>query len=309
MAASAKKSEKADLEKIASQLAKIEILPVTADDHLNLRATARFTTKSFLAGEYTVSIGIKQAALRLDHPSFEMESAYQATLPKETWSQSWKNLATSHAGGSVKAKIGVSILDLLRLSGEGQLAKDHRDSAEQKSSASYRIVSATPTGWQIGTELGDPRVPDGTLPEGLEHCLSGEYLSGRLGEQGDGYKEKSGSFALCVLRPKSGGNDPKIAATLYCVTGSLQIAVSYSKAANISASVLRAESESRAREGSLRKAFVEICLARAEAARSEGAHTEAMLSGELYLSHNERHAPILGPKATSEQKAKTASEK
>jgi hypothetical protein len=308
MVTSPKKSERVDLEKVASQLAKIEILPITADDHLTLRATAKFTTKSFSAGEYRVSIGLKQAALRLDHPSFEMENAYQATLPKETWSQSWKNRTTSHIGGSVKASIG-AILGVFNLSAKAQVESDRHGSAEQKSSTSYRIVSVTPTGWQIGTELGDPRVPDGTLPEGLEHCLSGDYLSGRLGEQGDGHKERNGSYALCVLRPKQGGNDPKIVATLYCVTGSLQVVVSHSGVRNASESILKMQGESRAREEELRNAFVHICLRRAEVAHSEGAQTEAMLSGELYLSHQERHAPILARKAASEPKAKVAEDK
>ena len=296
MANSPKKSEKVDLEKVAAQLAKIEILPITADDHLVLRGTAKFATRSFSVGEYTVSVGIKQAALRLDHPSFDMENAYEATLKKDAWSQTEKQLDQSHMAGKLGAKIGAKLWEFFDFSAEGKVEKDRRETAEQKSSAQYRIVNATPTGWLIGTELGDPRVPDGTLPQGLAHCLSGEYLSGRLGEEGDGHKEKNGNFALCVLRPKAGGNDPKIVATLYCVTGSLQIAVSHA-GANDASQVLRTQSEGKQQEERLKKAFIEICARRAEMAHSEGAQTESMLSGELYLSHQERHAPILSPKS------------
>jgi hypothetical protein len=238
-------------------------------------------------------VGLKQAILHLDLPSYDVENAYQATLPKETWSESWKNSNTSRVGGGLTARVGARIAGLF-FSAEGHAEKKKTESAEQKASAPYRIVSTTPMGWQIGTELGDPRDPKGTLPDGLEHCLNGEYLSGKSGEHGEGFKEKSGAFALCELRPKPGSNDPRVVATLFGVSGSLQIEIT-STSVKTSPQV---QSEKIDRETALRKAFVEICLQRAEAAAQDGIRTDAMLSGEFYLNHHEIRAPITPAQAS-----------
>ena len=304
MVTGAKKSERANLEKIATQLASVKILARAEDEQLTLTATATFTTRSFIAGKYQVAVGINQALLHLDHPSFDRENAYQATLAKETWSQSWQNLKASQVSGNLKANIGVNILKALRLTAEGQAGKDSRVSAEQKASAPYPIVSAMPTGWRIGTELGDPRAPEGALPGGLEHCLNGEYLSGRQEECGDGYRDNNGAFALCVLKVAS-GNDPRITATLIGVSGSLRVAVTLADPAESTQPVLQSQSESRESEESLRKAFVEICLRRAEEAHKDGVKTNAMLTGEFYLNHYEIHSPKLPQKAPSEIQTKT----
>jgi hypothetical protein len=279
--------------------------PRAGEEQIFIKAVAKFTTKSFVAGKYNVSVGIRQALLRLDHPSFELEDAYQATLSKETWSQSSKSQTTSHVAGSVTARIGATLSGFLGFKAEGQAGKDNRESEEQKASAPYRIVSATPTGWQIGSELGDPRNADVTLPDGLEHCLKGEYLTGRNEEKGDGFKEKTGDYALCVLRPKSGGNDPSIVATLSSLSGSLRIAISSNDVGSDPRSSLSSRSQNRAHEEQLRQAFVEICLQRAKEASKDGARTEAMLSGEFYLSHYEIHAPKLPQKVSAGIRSKT----
>jgi hypothetical protein len=302
-----KKGEKTDLEKIAARLARVELLAIAGDEELTLRATARFTTKSFIAGKYSVSVGIKQALLHLNHPSFERENPYQATLAKEIWAQISKNLTASHAAGSIEVGLGGRLLEAIGIKAKAELGKDNRQSAEQRANTPYRIISITPTGWQIGSTLGDPRLPDGVVPEGLEHCLSGEYLSGRNEEQGDGYKDKRG-FALCVLKAKPGGNDPSIVATLFAATGSLKVVVSSSDPAGLTQPALTSQTESRNREEELRKAFVEICLQRAQMAQSEGARTDEMLSGELYLSHHEIHSPKLSKKIPSEKAHETKRE-
>jgi hypothetical protein len=297
MAGVNKKAPKIDLEKIAAQLASVRILAVAGEERLVLRATVKFTTKSFDAGQYRVSVGVKQSILNIDHPSYEIDRAYQATLPKETWSESWKESRSSHISGEAKVHLGAKLLNIISFSGGGQVGKDQRETAELRANAPYRIVAATPTGWQIGTELGDPRDPGGTLPNGLEHCLNGEYLTGRNGEHGEGL-EKDGSFALCELRPVSGGNDPSIVATLVAASGSVQIAVNRLDSTTVEIPTLQIQKEKFEREEALRKAFIDICLQRAEIAHKSGARTEAMLSGELYLSHHEVHGPRISLKAS-----------
>lgn len=296
-----RKREKVDLEKIAAQLASIKLLALAEENQLTLRAIAKFTTRSFAAGKYKVSVGIRQALFHLDHPSFEVENAYQATLPKETWSQSWNRLNATHAEGKAKLNFGAKVLSLLGVNVEGEIGKNTNQSAEQMATTPYRIVTAVPMGWQIGSELGDPRSPDGSLPEGLEHCLNGEYLSGRNDEHGDGMKDKTGAIALCTLKPKMGGNDPRIVATLFAASGSLTIAIALAAdPADAPQPVLQAQISMKEHEDSLRRAFVEICLERASAVHRQGIRTDEMLSGELYLSHHEIHAPKIAERAASD---------
>ncbi len=239
--------------------------------------------------------------LQLDHPSFDRESAYQATLAKERWSESWKTRQGSHVAGEVKAGIGAKIAGFLSFGAKGQAGKESRESAEQKASAPYPIVSVTPTGWHIGTNLGDPRAPVGTLPDGLESCLNGEYLSGRNDERGDGYKGKDEAFALCILKPNHHGNDPRIVATLFGVSGSLKVAVTSSEPAIGSSSVLQRQGETKSQEDALRKAFIDICIQRAT---MEHAQTGTMLTGEFYVSQHEIHAPKLPQQETTRANAK-----
>jgi len=299
MVASTKKRERVDLEKIAAQLASVKLLAIAGEHELILRASARFAARSFIAGEYRVSVGVRQVILYLDCSSFDVTNAYQAVLPEKIWNQNWKKFKDSYVAGSVEGKIGWSLANIFRAGAEGRAAKENRESGEEKVSAPYPIVSAMPTGWQIGTELGDPRVPDGTLPKGLDYCLNGEYLSGRNGEVSDGFEEDSGKFALCILEPQAGGNDPRIIATLFATPGSLRVAVSSSEPSDTPQTAIKTQTQEREREKELREAFVQICVQRAETAREEGAQTEAMLSGEIYLNHHEIHSPKL-PKKSAE---------
>ena len=116
---------------------------------------ATFTTRSFAAGDYQVSVGLIQALLHLDHPSYELVQGYQAILPKDAWSQSWINRTSSNAGISLVAKIGTKIADALGLSAQVKAGIENRNTMEQKANATYPLITLTPMGWRIGTELGD----------------------------------------------------------------------------------------------------------------------------------------------------------
>lgn len=299
-AIAAKKQKQPNLEIIAGQLAKVHVLPLVDGDHITLRATAQFTTRSFTAGEYEVFVGVDQALLHLDHPSYEREHPYQATLPKNTWSQSWINRTSSHSGIGFAAKIGAKIADVLGLSSSVNAGTENRETTEQKAQAPYPLITATPTGWRIGTEMGDPRTPEKALPQGLEHCLDGEYFSGRRSEQGDGYKESNGQFALGILKARPGGNDPRVVATLIGVSSALRIAVKLGGPMMAPGSGLKPLSDSKKKEHELRQAFIEICLRRAKEAHEEHARTNTMLSGEFYLHRHETHTPKLSQGASLE---------
>jgi len=287
-----KKSDRAELERVAQQLAKVKLTAIAEGDQIFLRAKATFTTRKFKAGNYDVSVGLNQAVLHLHHPSFDSENAYQASLAPETWSETWKKTISSHASLEGHAKAQLGFLRWFGLGGEAKGKTDRDKAAEQNARTPYRIVSITPTGWRIGTDLGDPRSPEGALPRGLEHCLNGEYLSGRVEEHGDGAKDKSGVHALCILKVNQTGNDPRIVATLFGTTGSLKIAITLSDTV-LANTTLKQDRERTEREETLRRTFVEICLQRAEAAYKAGGQTDQAVSGEFYLSHDEIHAPKL----------------
>jgi hypothetical protein len=279
----------------------VKILPIARDGSITLKATATFTTKSFDLGKYRVSVGLTHALLHLDHPSFDRESDYQATLDQKQWSQNSKSRESTSLSGGIKARIGASVGKFFGLDVKGEAAKEKQDSAEQKANVPYPIVRATPKGWQIGTELGDPRSPAGALPDGLETCLNGEYLSGRNGEEGDGHKIKDGEFALCVLKPNHHGNDPHITASLFGVSGSLKVSATSSEVAEKAASPLQRHNETKSQEDTLRRAFIDICVQRAAAERAQ---TGGMLTGEFYLSRHEILAPKLAPQETAEVELK-----
>jgi hypothetical protein len=292
MAAASKKVQKLDLEKIAAQLGKVHITPVPGEEHHALRATATFTTRSCTAGAYKVSVGIRDALLHLHHPGYEIEHAYQATLANETWSERWKLSKATVVEGQVGFNLGAKIQQVIGIVLKGNAAKDRKESAESTVSASYPIVKPSPKGWQIGTELGDPRDPQGALPKGLEHCLSGEYLSGRNGECGDGFKEKSGRIALCELVVKTGANDPHITATLFGSSDSLKVAVERLESFEPASTNLSSRNEQKEHEDTLRRAFIEICIERAKEAVKDGARTDDLVSGDFYLNHHE----VMGPR-------------
>ena len=105
----AKKKKSGDIEKVAAQLGKVQIFPIAEDDFVTVRAVAKFTTRSFTAGKYKVSVGLTHALLQLEHPSFEMENAYQATLAKETWSESLTKRRASQTEGKIKVSFGMKL--------------------------------------------------------------------------------------------------------------------------------------------------------------------------------------------------------
>jgi hypothetical protein len=188
-------------------------------------------------------------------------------------------------------KGGLGFPGWFRLGGNLGGKTNQGQKAEHIARSPYPIVSITRTGWRIGTELGDPRAPKGALPQGIEHCLTGEYLSGRAGEHGEGAKDRHGAHALCVLRPNQEGNDPTIVATLFGTTGSLRVVIALSDDVVEPKVALEEDRERKEREETLRRTFVDICLNRAEAAYRDGGRTDQALTGEIYLSHHEIHAP------------------
>ncbi len=273
MSKSPKKNDKVNLDRLAGQLAKVRLLARAEERRIALSATATFASRSCEIGEYRVSIGFRSAFLRLDHPSFTLEQSYRATLAPDVFSESWKERHSKEAGAGGKLGIGARFAGLFRLDGNLSGSVEKGESAEQKGKTAYPLVTPIPGGWRIGTELGDPRQPAGAAPEGLEDCLDGEYLSGRGDEQGDGYEPAPKHFALCVLMPIPGGNDPMITATLSAGSGSLRVALERLPNAlppTGGTAIAKSDSEETAR---LRQAFVKICVARAEAAKQSGAST------------------------------------
>lgn len=300
------KSERKDLEKIASRLGSIHLIVIPGDQELLVRATAKFDPARFQSGEYEVAIGLNEAHLVLDHPSFDSSDFYEATLDKSIWSENFKSEKDSLKSGGVEGKAKFSLPSWLTFSGGGKFEAKKQETTEQKASARYPIISATPRGWRIGTELGDPRDPQGVLPDGLEHCLVGAYLSGQRGEMAYNQKNNSDPPILCRLTPKAGGNDPYIVATIYGACGALRIRISR-RNENVDQGCMSGREDST-REEKLRESFVKICIERAAKTFEDGLRPQDHTTGEFYLNRHEIMAPKLSPSSTREPPSKRSHE-
>lgn len=290
MAGGATGHDKKNLGAIASQIAGVRLLARAQDNDIALCATVTFASRTFESGEYRVSIGLTHAILELEHPGFDRSDEFQATLDKELWSESWKTQVESSASGNISGGFKALLLGRFDLSAGGNIAKKKGKAIERNSNAPYPIVSVNPTGWQIGTRLGDPRGPSGSQAPGMDHCLSGQYFTGQHGEKATGYNYEDGKTALCRLVPKSGANDPNIKAMLKGVSGSLKASIELKEPSV--AKNLKASAEAGEREKSLRQAFIDICVKRAIRAGAG-----ELLSGEFPLKEHNIHAPKLPEKA------------
>lgn len=289
MTAKSSTTSKADLEKIARNLGTVLPGMVTRDgDDRMVQVKVKFSTHRTTMGEYEVSLGLTQALLFLDHPGFEIENAYQAGLAKEVWSANWKTKRSKSAGLKGRLGLPMKLLEYFQSDASAQAAIENKESLEYSLTASYPIITYTPRGWQIGTRLGDPRDLPGAHDTGLEHCLHGEYFSGRSGEVGDGARQSDGRIALCQLRATPGANDTHVTATLYGLSGSLKVAIKR----NDKPQPVRAFADlgkDREREDELRLAFIQICLRRAKGTNSAASNTA--LSGDFFLSECEIPEP------------------
>ena len=99
---------KIDLDRVASQLADVTILPVAVEDHIELRATAKFAIRNFDAGEYEVFVGLTEALLRLEHPAFDAREEYEAKIDKAKFSESLNKKAATDASAEGEASFGCS---------------------------------------------------------------------------------------------------------------------------------------------------------------------------------------------------------
>lgn len=286
MALQVKSKERKDLENVVSRLAKVKLLARAIENHVALSALATFGTATFESGEYNVSVGITQAILRIDHPSYDRSEEYSAVLAKEFWTE--KSKISEKSSKNISGEVGVAakFFNAFKFTGKASAEKDNQKNTENSANLSFPLVTQDPVGWRIGSELGDPRDPAGTLPQGLEHCLSGGYFDGKNGEIGSGYEYEKGKFALCRLTRQQGGNDPAITATLTGLSGALRI--------NFRRKIPRLENVAKdlvqiaERQDAMRRVFIGICVERA--AKSE---QEDLLTGEFQIASHKIHAPKL----------------
>jgi hypothetical protein len=302
-------AQRANLDKIATQLGEVKLLPVARDDHLELRATARFAVRKFEEGDYIVHVGLREALLRLEHPSFESGEPYEESLNAQSFEESSHKETKTSASGEIEASLGWRLIAKFRGAGKANAARNVRQ--ETKSLAHYKIIAAEAGDtWRIGSELGDPRHTS-TGPQAVAACLEGAYLdrplSAELGKGSHpstkprteehpsarlGGEEmiKSAPVILCRLRPKPEGpdksNDQRIVGKLTGAPRSLFVGLERFGPA---APVTRAHDSDREKE--LRKALIDICLQR-EAL--DDLTTDRKLTGEFLLHRHETMAPKIG---------------
>ena len=290
MSANLKNLPTADLDKVAAQLAEIKITPVAVEDHIELRATAKFAIKNFDAGEYEVYVGLTEALLRLEHPAFDATDEYEAKIEKERFSESLKKNAASDGSAEGEVSFGWKFLSAFGLKGKATGSKKFARTSEEHAVAEYAIIVAQPgQTWRIGSELGDPRQASGAKPDAVANCLDRKYLSGSDGEIASNRRGPHPTPFLCRLDAKTENpalaNDQRITASLYRAPGSLRVAIRRRDA------MIPAKDKSKDTEveQKLREALIQVCLERATKTRGTG--RENQLSGEFPLHHCETLAP------------------
>jgi hypothetical protein len=299
------KKQKIDLEGVARRLGKItRLLPAAGTPHSLLRATLAFDTATFESGEYRVSIGIKKATLLIEHPGYDIDRPYSATLAKEHWSENWTRSDKSQFGGRLKLAIGALFSGTVKANAQVSGNKERNETVQQKGKLPYPIVTPTPRGWQIGTERGDPRDPHGSLPSGLEGCLFGEYLTGRNGEEPDKTLSSKSPPALCELHPKHNANDPHITALLLTDSNSIEVVVSRSREAGEPKAPLPAMHDRAEAEKRLREAFISISIQRTDAAHKSEPMPDDIVTGEYLLHRDKKLGPGIDTKTVSITKSK-----
>jgi hypothetical protein len=278
-------------EKVARQLGSVHLIVVAKEGHLSIEASVKFGVKKFEAGEFIVSVGLREALLALAHPAFESSDPYEATVTQEHYHESSKRDTNARASGeaAVGAKIGLGKYLNFGAWGKASASKTNETNVESKSD--YSIIIAEPHDtWRIGSPLGDPRHPAGATEKGVEHCLHGEYFSGSGGEVGRGHESRAGRKALCRLDPKPnpvGINDQRITASLFGAPDSLRVALKR-KAESPPA----ADPKVSQHEKDLREMIIQICIAQGLDEERTGSSQDARLTGEFFLGTH----TILAPK-------------
>ena len=295
----------ANPEKVAGQIGSVHLMAVPQEGYLTVEAAVTFGVKSFEAGDFIVSLGVKEALLSLSHAAFEASERYEAKVKPTSYHESFIRSASAEASGHANIGLSAKFGALFSFGTGGKLAAERKNATKVASEAEYSIIIAEPQDtWRIGSRLGDPRHPSGAAAKGVEHCLHGEYFRQSTGEIGHGRASRPERMALCRLDPKAspaGINDQRITASLFGAPGSLRVALERRDGA---ASIVDPKVADREKE--LREKIIEICIARGASDEHARAAGDARLTGEFFLAKHEIVAPKLG-KASSRSPSKSPS--
>lgn len=281
-----KENEKTDLNRLASRLGVCRVDLRATGDHVSVTVRASLAPQTFESGDYIVQVGFRQCGLRLEHEGFDIEAKYSAVVGDDFWKS--KTKATSEAKSGLEGESGGSfkLLSFLNIRGKWSARRRHSDSDTQEGKSLLPLIEATPDGWSLGGDAGDPRVAAQATEKTMSGCLRGEYFSGRDGEQPDVPSKKDAP--TCILRPRADrGNAYQIKATLYGAAGGLVIAIAR-KAGGASPEVRTKDDD---RIEFYKQNLIRICLDKATPDTRAAA-----LSGEVVLHEETRAAPKVSPR-------------
>lgn len=282
-----KESEKTDLNRLASRLGSCRVDLRATGDHISVTVRASLSPQSFESGDYVVQVGFRRCGLRLEHDGFDIEKKYSAVVGENFWKSKTEAKSESRSGLEGAAGFSAKAMYFLQVSGKWLRSRLQTDSMTQEGKSVLPLIEATPEGWSLGGEAGDPRVAAQAAEKAMSGCLRGEYFSGRDGEQPDVSSKKDAP--TCILRPRADrGNAYQVKATLYGAAGGLVIAVAR-KAGGVLPETLKNDDD---RVETYKQTLIRICLDKASAeARA------ASLSGEIVLHEETRAAPKVSPRA------------
>jgi hypothetical protein len=278
----------AELNEHYKKLGKITILPNFLVDEPYLTIDVVMEPRLFSSGEdgqYEVVVGFTEAHVTMDHPGYEANSHYTATIAPEIWSASVRDKASMDAVGSVEVEAGGGLFGWFRASSKGNASASKARTTEVTADTPYPLIQPTTDGWVIGGVHGDPRYNKNNVGE-KAGLLQGSYFKGETGEISSSEKTHAGRPKNAKLQYRHGANSLKIAATLTAPKRALQVRIKRRHSATIPFE----EAEERHAE-KLREKLVELCVARElEMARAseEGLQLSQTSGDQVFLDRCEK---------------------
>ena len=270
---------------MAGKLATVKAIPsVGENDEAHLRVEATFTPQTLDrdSDQFSLTIGIYEALLVMEHAGYDRLEAVEANLASTIWTAEHKTLTESKVSGSamagVKAKVAAYFVSATA-SAQAEASASHANFDEHHGKATYPIIRATTEGWQIGGPEGDPRCVPSIDPK-KKWMLNGSYFNG-LGEA----RSHNGPYSA-KLRHKIGANDYSCRALLYAAHDGFRVEIKRRSDANPATTTTN-----EVHKLALKEAIVRACLQRAKTERTTSGALPEHVNKDVFLASHVTAVP------------------
>lgn len=284
-----------DLKEHHGKLGKIAILPNFLVDEPYLAVEVVMEPRVFSSGkdrEYEVVVGFSEAHVVMNHPGYEANAHYAATVAPDIWKASVNNKTSLDASGTAEVSTGFSLFGFLTGNAGAKAAAQKARVAEVNEAVPYPLIQPTIDGWAIGGIHGDPRYGKNNVGE-KAGLLQGSYFKGDIGEDSAAEKTPAGRPKSAKLQYRDGANSLKITATLSAPKSALQVRVRRLEGNAITAVELAQDHADQ-----LKEALIKLCVAREleMTAASGGGLATPLGNDQVFLDRNDDRNEKLGQK-------------